>query len=94
MNEDTIIIEGPASTEMQPMTVEDGSPYECFPQESLMGKVGMYAAPCIFGAIYLAIVIFLIVLFYRLVRAVEKVAGTTERIADKIEYCVSPKQDN
>ena len=94
MNEDAVIIEGPAGTEMQPMTVEDGSPYACFPQESAMHKVGMFALPCFIGLIYLAVVIFMIVMFYRLVRAVERVAGTTERIADKIEYCVPPKQDN
>jgi hypothetical protein len=93
MNEDTISIEHPTTSE-QVATVEDGSPYKSFPQESVMHRIGMFAGPFIFGAIYLAVVIFLIVLFYRLVRAVEGLANTTERIADKIEYCYPPKQNN
>ena len=85
---------GTADAATQCATVEDGSPYECFPQQSVMHRVGMFAGPCIFGAIYLAVIIFVIVMFYRLVRATEKIAGTTERIADKIEYCLPPKQDH
>ncbi len=41
-------------------------------------KIGMFAGPCILGAIYLAVIIFLIVLFYRLVRATEKIASKLE----------------
>ena len=44
----------------------------------MMHKVGMLAMPCFFGAIYLAVAIFMIVLFYRLVRATEKIASRLE----------------
>ena len=79
MNEDTIIVEGPAGTEMQSVTVEDGSPYTCeVSRQPMMQKVGMFAFPCIIGLIYLAVAIFVIVMLYRLVRATEKIASKLE----------------
>ena len=79
MNEDTIIVEEPAGTEMQSVTVEDGSPYTCeVPRQPMMQKVGMFAFPCIIGLIYLAVAIFVIVMLYRLVRATEKIASKLE----------------
>ena len=87
MNEDAIITEGPASTEMQPMTVEDGSPSIFKPQESVMHRAGMFAFPCFIGLIYLVVVIFMIVMFYRLVRA-------TEKIASKLESGITVNKEN
>ena len=67
MNEDTIIVEGPANTEMQSVTVEDGSPYTCdeVPRQPMMQKVGMFAFPCIIGLIYLAVAVFVIVMLQK-----------------------------
>ncbi|RKY06158.1 MAG: hypothetical protein DRP56_07910 [Planctomycetota bacterium] len=87
MGEQEAVITEEASSETagattQCVTVENGSPHIFKPpHQPMMQKVGMFAFPCIFGAIYLAVAIFMIVMLYRFVRAVE-------RIADKVEYCV------
>jgi hypothetical protein len=82
MDEAQVISTGESSAAIEAAegytTVENGSPYECFPQQTAMQKIGMFAGPCIFGAIYLAVAIFLIVLFYRLVRATENIASKLE----------------
>jgi uncharacterized membrane protein len=48
------------------------------PYESFASKAGVVILPCIFLVIWLTVVIFLIVMFYRLVRAVEKIAAKIE----------------
>jgi uncharacterized membrane protein len=50
----------------------------CRPYEGFVSKAGVVILPCIFLVIWLTVVIFLIVMFYRLVRAVEKIAAKIE----------------
>jgi hypothetical protein len=71
----------------QSIAVEDGNPYMCKPYKSIGQKVGMFAVPCFLGLIYLTIVIFMIVMFYRLVKA-------TEKIAAKLESGITVKNEN
>ena len=75
----------------QSITVEDGSPHVCkAPSQPMLHKMDMFAGPagpCFITLIYLAVVIFMIVLFYRLVRA-------TEKIAAKLESGITVKKEN
>jgi len=68
-----------ADATAQCVTVENGSPHIFKPpRQPMMQKVGMFAVPCFMGLIYLVVVIFMIVMFYRLVRATEKIASKLE----------------
>ena len=87
MDEDTIVIEEPVGTEMQTVTVEDGSPYAQRSQESTLHKIGTMGIPCFVIVIYFAVVVFLIVMFCRLVLA-------TEKIATRLEKGISVKKEN
>lgn len=78
---------GIANDNAEAVTVQDGSPYTCFPKQSPVQKIGMFAFPCLIGVIYLAIVVFMIVMFYRLVRA-------TEKIASKLENGITIKKED
>ena len=85
MNEDTMVIENPETSQSeQAATCDEGS---VIYRQPITHKVGMLAAPCFFGVIYLAVAIFMIVLFYRLVRA-------TEKIASKLEGGISVKKED
>lgn len=75
------------TTSAQSTTVQDSSPSESFANEIAIQKFGAFAVPCIIGFLYVAFIIFLVVLFYRLVRA-------TERIAAKLESGITVNKEN
>jgi uncharacterized membrane protein len=70
----TVSPQAMSETQTATTAITEGRPQ----YENFAAKAGMMIFPCIFIVIWLTVVIFILVMFYRLVRAVEKIAAKIE----------------